>query len=55
MAKETPAKQEGKHIVTKPFRDKDDFSKEYAEGDDVSHFDANRLEHLKSIGHVEEK
>lgn len=42
-----------KHIVTGSFRDIRDFSKEYKAGDDVSGFDAKRLESLVANGHVE--
>lgn len=42
-----------KHIVTGSFRDIKDFSKEYKAGDDVSGFDAKRLESLVANGHVE--
>ncbi len=39
--------------VVKPFRDRDNFAKEYKEGDDVSHLDEERLTHLARIGHIE--
>jgi len=38
------------YFVTSPFRDKSDFSKLYNIGDDVSHFDAERLENLVKNG-----
>lgn len=41
-----------KYIVATPFRDINDFSKEYVAGEDVSHFDAERLERLVKNGHV---
>lgn len=34
------------HVVASPFNDKDDFSKSYAKGEDVSHFDEGRLADL---------
>lgn len=34
------------YVVVSEFRDRDDFSKTYAEGDEVSGFDAERLEDL---------
>lgn len=36
------------------FRDKDDFSKEYNDESDISSFDKDRIDHLVSIGYVEE-
>jgi len=42
-----------KHLVTGPFRDIKDFSKEYNVGDDVSDFDPKRLASLVENGHVE--
>ncbi|WP_316851164.1 hypothetical protein [Pedobacter agri] len=42
-----------KHVVTGPFRDINDFSKEYNVGDDVSDLDPARLELLVANGHVE--
>ena len=44
-----------KFIVIKPFRDINDFKKEYKEGHDVSHFNSGRLSKLIEIGHVVEK
>ena len=46
---------EKKHIVTSPFRDKSDFTKAYNVGDEVSHFDAERLAHLVTNKLVELK
>lgn len=39
-------KKAKKFEVVSPFRDKDDFSKQYEVGNDVSHFDADRLKDL---------
>lgn len=52
---EPPKDEKGKHIVTKEFRDKKDFSKAYTVGSDVSHLSKERIEHLVSIGYVELK
>jgi hypothetical protein len=38
------------HIVTSEFRDKDDFTKTYHVGEDVSHFDDERKADLVSKG-----
>ena len=38
----------------KSFRDKDDFSIEYNEDSDISHLSQDRIDHLVSIGYVEE-
>lgn len=43
-----------KVVEGKSFRDKDDFSKEYVEGSDISHLSEERIDHLVSIGYVEE-
>lgn len=43
------------HFVAAPFRDRDDFTKEYNIGDDVSHLGEGRLEDLISKGLVELK
>jgi hypothetical protein len=40
------------YIVDKEFRDRNDFTKVYSEGDDVSHFEESRLEHLIKHGIV---
>lgn len=57
MAKASNEKEEKKDVkaakVKKPFRDKDNFDKLYSEGEDVRHFDNERLENLKKLGHVE--
>lgn len=34
------------YVVVSPFRDKDNFDKLYKPGEDVSHFDKDRLESL---------
>lgn len=41
------------YLVIKDFRDINDFSKNHAVGDDVSHFDPERLATLVANGHVE--
>lgn len=38
----------------KSFRDKDDFTKEYKDGDSVEGFSEDRIEHLLSIGYITE-
>jgi hypothetical protein len=43
-----------KVVEGKSFRDKDDFSKEYTEESDISHLSKDRIDHLISIGYVEE-
>jgi hypothetical protein len=43
------------YVVAKEFRDHNDFSQTWKEGDDVSHFDQDRLQHLIDTGIVEEK
>jgi len=43
-----------KVVEGKSFRDKDDFSKEYNSDSDISHFGQERIDHLLSIGYVEE-
>ena len=45
---------EYKVVAGKSFRDKDDFSKEYTDESDISHFSKDRIEHLVTIGYVEE-
>ena len=45
----------GAYFVATPFRDKDNFKKEWKEGQDVSHFDSERLKKLIQNGHVAEK
>lgn len=40
------------HVVEKPFRDKGNFSIRYEKGDDVSHFDKDRLKKLSDAGIV---
>lgn len=57
MAKQTKATQpktkgQTAYIVTKEFRDKDDFDKIHKVGADVSDLDEDRLAHLVSIGFV---
>lgn len=44
--------EEKSFVVVKPFRDINDFKKEYKEGHDVSHFDSDRLNKLVENGHV---
>lgn len=48
MAEKKAEKKESKvaYVVASPFNDKDDFSKSYAKGEDVSHFDEGRLADL---------
>lgn len=43
------------YTVVKSFRDKNDFDTVYKEGDDVSHLESDRLEHLLNIGYVNNK
>lgn len=43
-----------KVVAGKSFRDKNDFSKEYTEDSDISHLSKDRIDHLLSIGYVEE-
>lgn len=38
----------------KSFRDKNNFEKEYKAGDDIKGFDQDRLDHLLSIGYIQE-
>lgn len=54
MAKSPNKAKESKFVVIKPFRDINDFKKEYKEGHDVSHFDSDRLNKLIRNGHVVE-
>jgi len=51
-----PSAGSGKFKVVegKSFRDKDDFSKEYSEDSDISGLSQERIDHLISIGYVEE-
>lgn len=50
-----PAKPSSYKVAEgKSFRDKDDFSKEYTEKSDISHLSQDRIDHLVSIGYVEE-
>jgi hypothetical protein len=49
------AKKRFKHMVINVFRDKHNFDKKYQPGDDVSHFDAERLANLVNTEHVEVK
>lgn len=49
------ATKKAKHIVVQTFRDKHNFDKKWQPGDDVSHFDADRLAHLVNTEHVEVK
>ncbi len=44
----------GKYVVVSPFADKDNFSKMWNEGDDVSKFDKDRLADCVTRGLVEE-
>ena len=44
-----------RYIVKTPFRDRNNWAKEYRAGTDVSHFDKDRLEHLVNTGIVEAK
>lgn len=46
------SKHKAKFTVLSPFVDKDNYSKTYAEGDDVSHFTADRLEDCVNRGLV---
>jgi hypothetical protein len=46
------SKNKASHVVHSSFRDKDNFAKEYKKGEDVSHFDSARLEHLVKTGVV---
>lgn len=41
-----------KYTVLKPFRDINNFSKEYKEGDDVSTLEPSRLDNLVTLGLV---
>ena len=43
LVKEKASKASRKYLVVSPFADKDNFGKKWEEGDDVSHFDENRL------------
>ena len=42
-AEEKTSKASRKYVVVSPFADKDNFGKKWEEGDDVSHFDEDRL------------
>ena len=55
MSKSKTSGKDSKFIVIKPFRDINDFKKEYKEGHDVSHFNSGRLSKLVENGHVIEK
>lgn len=44
-----------KYIVTKPFRDKDNWDKVFQIGEDVSHFSEERINHLLTIEHIQAK
>ena len=52
-AKEQPQKATKGHIVLNSFRDIDNFDKAYNPGDDVSHFDKERLKKLVENGLVQ--
>lgn len=43
-----------KVIVISPFRDKNNFDIRFEPGDDVSHFEKDRIDHLLEHGHAEE-
>jgi hypothetical protein len=48
----------GKKAVYKvktPFKDINDFAKQWNEGDDVSHFEQERLKNLEDLGYIEKK
>lgn len=45
-------KDKATHTVKVPFRDANNFDIKYEEGDDVSHFDEQRLQKLVDAGHV---
>lgn len=47
--------KQGTYIVVTPFRDKDNFNKEWDAGNDVSHFDAERLKMLVDKKLVDKK
>lgn len=48
---EKPSTKESYTVIT-PFRDTNDFDKRYGKGDDVSHFDQERLDKLVGMGLV---
>lgn len=48
--KKADVQPDGSYRVVQKFRDKDDYSKSYEIGDDVSHFDDERIEDLVSRG-----
>jgi len=39
-------------VVLKPFRDKRDWNKVHHPGDDISHFEKTRIDHLIKIGYA---
>ena len=43
-----------KVVEGKSFRDKEDFNKEYTDESDISHLSQDRIDHLVTIGYVEE-
>lgn len=51
---ETPKVKSYKVVSGRSFRDRDDFTKEYDEESDISHLSEERINHLVSIGYVEE-
>lgn len=51
---ETTKEKLYKVVEGKSFRDRNDFSKEYTADSDISHLDAERINHLVAIGYVEE-
>lgn len=53
--KPAASKKSAGATVTVEFRDVNDFTKIHQVGDDVSHFDADRLEKLINLGYVEGK
>ncbi|MVM35267.1 hypothetical protein GO755_34920 [Spirosoma sp. HMF4905] len=53
MAKQQEEAKKPTHVVIKEFHDIDNFDKVHEVGDDVSHFDKERLDKLVENGHVE--
>lgn len=53
--KPAASKKSAGATVTTEFRDLNDFNKIHQVGDDVSHFDSERLEKLINLGYVEGK
>lgn len=47
-------KKPQKQVVTVAFRDIDNFDKEFAVGDDVSHFTSERRERLLKLGYIKD-